>query len=88
LAGNLSALSMEPLGHIAGTAASAQGFITGVGGAAIGFFIGQQFNGTVIPMTLGFALCGMSALAVTFITERGRLFHGGNEAALVPVAVE
>ena len=35
------------LGHIAGTAASIQGFISMLGAATIGFFIGQNFNGTL-----------------------------------------
>ena len=46
---NAGALAMEPLGRIAGTASSLQGVITTVGGALIGFAIGQQFNGTTIP---------------------------------------
>jgi DHA1 family bicyclomycin/chloramphenicol resistance-like MFS transporter len=74
LAGNFGAMSMEPLGHVAGTAASVQGFITMLGAAVIGFFIGQMFNGTLVPLTVGFALCGIFALAVIFWAERGRLF--------------
>jgi len=84
---NFGAMAMEPLGHIAGTAASVQGFITTVGGALIGFYIGQQFDGTVVPLTLGFAGCGCAALAVVFVTERGRLFRP-TAAALRPAAGE
>jgi DHA1 family bicyclomycin/chloramphenicol resistance-like MFS transporter len=84
---NFGAMAMEPLGHIAGTAASVQGFITTVGGAMIGFYIGQQFDGTVVPLTLGFAGCGCAALAVVFVTERGRLFRP-TAAALRPAAGE
>jgi DHA1 family bicyclomycin/chloramphenicol resistance-like MFS transporter len=61
---NAGALSMEPLGHIAGTASSVQGLITTVGGALIGLAIGQQFNGTVIPFLVGFFLCGLTSLAL------------------------
>jgi DHA1 family bicyclomycin/chloramphenicol resistance-like MFS transporter len=61
---NAGALSMEPLGHIAGTASSVQGLITTIGGALIGLAIGQQFNGTVQPFLIGFFLCGLAALAV------------------------
>ena len=61
---NASALSMEPLGHIAGTASSFQGVITTIGGALIGLAIGQQFNGTTVPFLAGFTLCGGAALAV------------------------
>lgn len=81
MAPNFGAMAMEPLGHIAGTAASVQGFVTTVGGALIGFFIGQQFDGTVVPLTLGFAACGCAALVVVFVTEGGRLFHPTVQAA-------
>lgn len=74
MSGNFGAMAMEPLGHVAGAAASAQGFITMVGGSLIGFFIGQQFNGTLAPITLGYVVCGVAALAVVLIAERGRLF--------------
>ncbi len=71
---NFGALAMDPLGHVAGTASSVQGFVTTIGGALIGFYIGQHFNGTVVPLTLGFSLCGLCALALVLVTERGRLF--------------
>jgi len=59
---NAGALAMEPLGHIAGTASSLQGVITTVGGALIGFAIGQNFNGTTIPLVAGFVVCGIAGL--------------------------
>lgn len=72
---NFSAMAMEPLGHIAGTASSVQGLVTTIGGALIGFVVGQQFDGTAIPLTLGFLACGVSALAIVLVTEKGRLFR-------------
>jgi MFS transporter, DHA1 family, multidrug resistance protein len=72
---NFGAMSMEPLGHVAGTASSVQGFITTVGGAILGFLIGQQLDGTVIPLTLGFAVLGTGALGFVLFAERGQLFH-------------
>jgi hypothetical protein len=69
---NAGALAMEPLGHIAGTASSLQGLITTVGGALIGFAIGQQFDGTTMPFLIGFTLCGAAALAVAFWANRRR----------------
>jgi DHA1 family bicyclomycin/chloramphenicol resistance-like MFS transporter len=63
---NAGALAMEPLGHIAGTASSVQGVIATIGGALIGFTIGQQFNGSTLPFLIGFTLCGASSLAVAF----------------------
>jgi DHA1 family bicyclomycin/chloramphenicol resistance-like MFS transporter len=72
---NFGSMAMEPLGHIAGTASAVQGFVTTVGGALIGFFIGQQFNGTTGPLMLGFAACGLLALVVVLFAEGGRLFR-------------
>lgn len=72
--GNFGALSMEPLGHIAGTASSVQGVITTTGGALIGFLIGQLFDGTTLPLSLGFMLCGLGALGFVLFADRGRLF--------------
>jgi len=67
---NAGALAMEPLGHIAGTASSLQGVITTVGGALIGFAVGQSFDGTTIPFLIGFTGCGASGLAVATWANR------------------
>lgn len=75
MVGNFGAMAMAPLGHIAGSAASIQGFVSTVSAALIGFFIGQNFNGTVIPLTLGFALCSLGALGFVLLAESGHLFH-------------
>lgn len=78
---NFNSIAMEPVGHIAGTASSVLGFVTTVGGALIGFYIGQRFDGTVVPLTLGFIVSGVVALGVVVITEKGRLFHPSVESA-------
>lgn len=72
---NFGSMAMEPLGHVAGTASSVQGFVTTITGALIGLFIGQHFDGSVVPLTLGFTLCGLGALVIVLVTERGRLFR-------------
>ena len=51
--GNLNALALEPLGHIAGMAASLMGALATIGGAIAGAVIGQFYNGTVTPLALG-----------------------------------
>ena len=73
-ASNFSSIAIEPLGAIAGSASSAQGFITSLGGALLGLLVGQQFNQTTVPMTLGFFLFGSMALITIVLTESGRLF--------------
>ncbi len=77
---NFGAMAMEPLAEVAGTAASVQGFVSTIGGALIGFAIGQHFDGTTVPVTAGFALAGVGALAIVLVTERGRLFRPQNGA--------
>ncbi|MBB5755266.1 multidrug effflux MFS transporter [Prosthecomicrobium pneumaticum] len=72
--GNFSAMSMEPLGRVAGTASSFIGFYTTLLGAAIGTVVGQAFDGTVLPLGLGYFFCGAAGLAVVWWTERYRLF--------------
>jgi DHA1 family bicyclomycin/chloramphenicol resistance-like MFS transporter len=74
-AGNFSAMAMEKMGHMAGAASSLQGFIIMVGASLIGFFIGQAFNGTVVPVELGYLACGVLSLAAVLFAEGGRLFR-------------
>jgi DHA1 family bicyclomycin/chloramphenicol resistance-like MFS transporter len=83
---NFGALSMEPLGHIAGTASSVQGFVTTVGGALVGLAVGQQFDGSARPLTAGFFLFASLGLAIVLVTERGRLFRQTHGPAVPPVA--
>jgi MFS transporter, DHA1 family, multidrug resistance protein len=58
---NFGALAMEPLGAVAGTAASAQGFLQMIIGAAIGLVIGQLYDGTPVPMALGCVVLAVMA---------------------------
>ncbi len=51
--GNLNAMALEPLGHMAGTAASVMGAISTVFGAALAVPVGLAFNGTPVPLALG-----------------------------------
>jgi len=70
---NLNAMAMEPMGHIAGTASSFIGFVTTGAGAFFGFLIGQAFDGTVRPLTVGFTLLALAGLITVLITEGGKL---------------
>jgi DHA1 family bicyclomycin/chloramphenicol resistance-like MFS transporter len=82
--GNFGAMSMESMGHIAGTAASAQGFFSTTVGALVGFAIGQMFDGTDVPFTVGVAVLGLLALVAVVFAEDGRFLRFGGTAA-VPV---
>lgn len=88
---NFNAMAMEPVGHVAGTASSVLGFCSTVGGATLGFIIGQHFDGTTLPLTFGFAALGTAALVFVLIAERGRLFGTSSTAirqAAVPVVAD
>ncbi|WIY51617.1 multidrug effflux MFS transporter [Devosia sp. YIM 151766] len=78
---NMNSLSMEPLGKVAGTAASVFGFIQTVGGALIGSLTGQLFDGTTLPTAMGYFLTGSLAIICILIAEKGRLFGVGEQYA-------
>ena len=63
------------MGHVAGAAASLQGMVSALGGSLIGFYIGQQFNRTTVPISVAYALCGILTLGCVLFAERGRLFR-------------
>ncbi|MFD2646523.1 multidrug effflux MFS transporter [Devosia albogilva] len=83
---NMNSLSMEPLGEVAGTAASVFGFIQTVGGALIGGYIGQMFDGTTIPSAMGYFGMGVLTLICILVAEKGRLFGVGEEYASADLA--
>ncbi|WP_188053998.1 multidrug effflux MFS transporter [Sphingosinithalassobacter sp. CS137] len=72
---NFSAMAMENMGEVAGTASSFQGFVTTLGGAVLGAVIGQSYDGTTVPLYAGFLLCGTAAFIVIAVAERGRMFR-------------
>jgi DHA1 family bicyclomycin/chloramphenicol resistance-like MFS transporter len=78
-ASNMNSLSLQPLGAVAGTASSVFGFIQTIGGALLGGFVGQQFDGTVVPTVAGYFVLGVLALACVLVAERGQLFGVGEE---------
>jgi len=59
--GNLNALAMEPVGHIAGLAASVTSALATVGSVLLAVPVGLAFNGTVLPLMIGvFIYTGLS----------------------------
>ncbi len=64
LFGNMNALAMQPLGHIAGIGAAVVGSLSTLLATPLGAGIGQAYNGTVTPLALGFAALGLGALAL------------------------
>lgn len=68
--GNLNALGMEPMGHIAGMAASVLSAVSTVGAVIIAVPIGLAFNGTPMPVAFGTAVCAAIAYALTLRIRR------------------
>ncbi len=71
LFGNTNALAMEPLGHIAGVGAAVVGAISAMMSVAAGIVIGQAFDGTIVPLVVGFAVFGVAVLVTMWVTEKG-----------------
>ena len=64
LFGNLRALAMEPLGHIAGIGAAINGFISTVMAVPIANYIGGFVNTSVLPLFIGFTVFGLLSVLV------------------------
>ena len=65
LFGNMNALAMEPMGHIAGVASSVIGSATTFISMLMGMLFGQTYNGTLYPLFTAFAIFSFSAWLVT-----------------------
>ena len=70
--GNLNALAMEPLGHIAGVGSALVSFIATTVSVAIGTLVGQSYSGTLYPLGLSFAGLVFASVLVVEWTEQGR----------------
>ncbi len=62
LFGNTRALAMEPIGHIAGIGAAINGFVSTIMAVPIATFIGSFLKTSVLPMFIGFFVCGVISL--------------------------
>jgi len=70
LFGNLRALAMEPLGHIAGIAAAVTGFISTIMAVPISIYIGRYISDTALPLFIGFLICGAISLFLLFFLKK------------------
>lgn len=62
--GNLNAITMEPMGHIAGMAASVSGAVATVIAAALAIPVGLSFTNTPLPLSIGVACTAFAAFLV------------------------
>jgi DHA1 family bicyclomycin/chloramphenicol resistance-like MFS transporter len=69
LFGNLNALAMEPLGHLAGTGAAVVGSLSTLISMILGTMIGRSYNGTILPLVASIAIFAGTSILVVRWTE-------------------
>jgi DHA1 family bicyclomycin/chloramphenicol resistance-like MFS transporter len=67
--GNLNALALEDLGHIAGLAAAVVGALSTVGAVLIAVPVGLSYDGTPVPLVGGVAICSTLAFLLMLTTR-------------------
>ena len=82
LFGNLGALAMEPLGHMAGVGATVVASLSGIVSVPLGAYVGYSFDGTLYALIAAYALFGAGALAAMKWADGG----GGAERSADAVA--
>jgi DHA1 family bicyclomycin/chloramphenicol resistance-like MFS transporter len=70
--GNLNAIAMEPMAHVAGIASAVIGSVSSLISMVLGAVIGQLYNNTLIPIVLGFLLLNSLSLCIIMYAERGK----------------
>ncbi len=56
--GNINAMAMQPLGHLAGIGSAVVGSLSTLISMLIGMLIGQSYDGTVLPLIIGMVVGG------------------------------
>lgn len=82
--GNLNAVAMEPMGHVAGMASAIIGAVSSILSLLLATLIGQLYNNTLIPLTAGFFVLFGLALVVTY---REMQWHARQAVAVAGVAM-
>tara|TARA_A100000171_G_C2126875_1_gene144107 strand:- start:867 stop:2075 length:1209 start_codon:yes stop_codon:yes gene_type:complete len=70
LFGNLRAIAMEPIGHIAGIGAAITGFISTMIAIPIATYVGSYIQDTILPLFVGFLVCGSISLGIFMMMRR------------------
>ena len=76
LFGNLNALAMEPLGHIAGVGAAVVASLATFISVPLGALVGQSFDGTIYAQVGAFAVFGVGTYAAMRWAEGGESATG------------
>ena len=72
LLGNVNALSLEPLGHMAGLGAAFIGSLSLLISLPLAWLIGNQYDGTTYPLVTGFAVLSFLGCGVFYWAGNGR----------------
>lgn len=72
LFGNLRALAMQPIGHIAGIGAAITGFVSTIMAVPISTFIGSFTQNTALPLFIGFSICGFLSILILLYLKRAK----------------
>lgn len=81
---NFGSIAMEDFGHMAGVASSYQSFAKTLLAAVVGALIGQQYDGSTLPLACAFLISAVVGLALVFWAERGKLFTRPGTAPRTP----
>ena len=81
----MNSVAMDPMGEVAGTAAAIVGAMSAAGGAVLGTLIDRAYDGTIMPLALGFMASSVVALVgrgpngqgLWHVTDSLRVFHHG-----------
>ncbi len=68
--GNLNALAMEPLGHIAGLGSALVGSISTLMSVMLGIIVAGAYDGTILPLVASFAILSFLGLVSMHWTEK------------------
>lgn len=81
---NFGSIAMEDFGHMAGVASSYQSFAKTLLAAVVGALIGQQYDGSTLPLAYAFLISAVVGLTLVFWAERGKLFTRPGTAPKTP----
>lgn len=73
LFGNLNAMAMEPLGHVAGMGSALLGFLQSTISVIVGVFLGQYFHDSIVPLALSFGI--ISLISIAILSLENKLFR-------------
>jgi len=89
--GNINALAMQPIGHIAGIGAAICGFLATIIAVPLATFIGRFIEITAIPLFIGFAVCGgISLLLIQYFkwSNKRKAVEQESELQVEPLLVK